>query len=52
MDLSGSSGGEFLCLECGDVVPTLRKLKCHRGKAHGVRRGSVPQASACGRGLP
>ena len=24
--------------ECGDVFPTLRKLKCHRGKAHGVRR--------------
>ena len=36
--LSGLSGGEFLCPECGDDIPTLRRLKCHRGKAPGVRR--------------
>ena len=37
-ELSGSSGGEFLCPEFGDVFPTLKKQKCHRWKAHGVRR--------------
>ena len=36
--LSGSSGGEFLCPDCGDDFPTLRRLKCNRGTAHGVRR--------------
>ena len=37
--LSGSSAGEFLCPDgYGDDFPTLRRLKCHRGKAHGVRR--------------
>ena len=36
-DISGSGGGEFLCPECGDVFPEHGKLKCHRGKAHGVR---------------
>ena len=33
--LSGSSGSEFLCPDYGDDFPTLRRLKCHRGKAHG-----------------
>ena len=37
-DFTGSSGDEFLCLDCGDVFPTLGRLKCHRGKAHKVRR--------------
>ena len=37
-DSPGSSGDEFLCPDCGDVFPTLRRLKCHRGKAHKVRR--------------
>ena len=36
--LPRSSGGEFLCPECGNDFPTLRRLKCHRGKAHGLRR--------------
>ena len=36
--LSGSSGGKFLCPDCGDDFPTLWRLKCHRGKAHGVQR--------------
>ena len=36
--LPGSSGGQFLCPQCGDDCPTFRRLKCHRGKAHGVRR--------------
>ena len=37
-DFTGSSGDEFLNPDCGDVFPTLRRLKCHRGKAHKVRR--------------
>ena len=37
-DFTGSSGDEFLCPDCGDVFPTLSRLKCHRGKAHKVRR--------------
>ena len=54
-----SSGGKFLCPECGDDVPTLRRLKCHRGKAHGVRRtaawfvrdGVCPLLGNAGHGL-
>ena len=37
-DITGSGDDEFLCPDCGVVIPTLRKLKCHRGKAHKVRR--------------
>ena len=37
-DFTRSSGDEFLCPDCGDVFPTVRRLKCHRGKAHKVRR--------------
>ena len=37
-DFTGSSGDEFLCPDCGNVFPTLRRLKCHRSKAHKVRR--------------
>ena len=40
-DSPGSSGDEFLCPDCGDVFPTLRRLKCHRGKAHKVRRPAM-----------
>ena len=36
--LSASSGGEFLCPDCGDDFPTLWRLKCRRGTAHAVRR--------------
>ena len=36
--LSESRGGEFLCADCGGDFPTPRGLKCHRGKAHDVRR--------------
>ena len=48
-DFTGSSGDEFLCPDCGDVFPTLSRLKCHRGKAHKVRRqrlGSCVMACA------
>ena len=37
-DFPRSSGDEFLCPDREDVFPTLRRLKCHRGKAHKVRR--------------
>ena len=37
-DFTRSSGDEFLCPDCGDVFPTLKRLKCHRGKAHKVPR--------------
>ena len=40
-DLTGSIGDEFLCPDCGDVFPTLGKLKCYRGKAHKIRRPSA-----------
>ena len=40
-DLTGSGGDEFLCPDCGDVFPTLGRLKCHRGKAHKIRRLSA-----------
>ena len=37
-NLTGSSDDEFLCPDFGDVFPTLGRLKCHRGKAHKIRR--------------
>ena len=40
-DLTRSSGDEFLCPDCGDVFPTLGRLKCHRDKAHRKRRPSA-----------
>ena len=40
-DFTRSSGDEFLCPGCGDVFPTPGRLKCHRGKAHKVRRSAA-----------